>query len=99
MKVEDLKVELQQCVLSKNGNKAVFCNRILEAVLKNLPIFNNVGEFNEAGGTQVVFKNPENGWILGSRWRYIHLKKDSLEEITEAVFFAPTTLLYCRVPP
>ena len=48
----------------------------------NLPIINDGGEVNEAGGTLVTFPNPEDGWIPGSRWRELCLKKDLLEEIT-----------------
>ena len=53
---------------------------------KNLTIFNDGGEGNEAGSTQVEFPNPEDVWIPGSRWRELRLNKDSMEEITEAVF-------------
>ena len=65
---------------------------------KNLTIFNDGGEGNEAGSTQVEFPNPEDVWIPGSRWRELRLNKDSMEEITEAVFFAPSTREYFRVP-
>ena len=68
-------------------------------MLKNLPIFNAGGEVNEAGGIQFAFPNPEDGWIPGSRWRDLRLKKDLLEEITEARFCAPTTQEDFRVPP
>ena len=71
-------MELKRRSLSKNGNKAVLCNRFLEAVLNNLPIFNAGGEGNEACGTQVAFPNPDDGWIPGSRWRELRLKKDPL---------------------
>ena len=53
-----MNVELQRRALSKNVNKAVIWNRILEAVVNNLPIFNAGGEGNKAGGTQVAFPNP-----------------------------------------
>ena len=51
------------------------------------------------GGTKVAFPNPEDGWIPGPRWRELRLKKDPLEEITEAGFCVPTTQEYFRVPP
>ena len=57
-------------------------NQLLEVVVNNLPIFNTGGEGNEAGGTQVLFPNPEDGWILSLRWRELRLKKDPLKEIT-----------------
>ena len=43
MKVAELNVELKWRSLSKNGNKAVNCNEILEVVVNNLPIFNAEG--------------------------------------------------------
>ena len=66
-------------------------NRLLESVVKNLRTFNYGGEGNKAGGKKATFKTPEYGWIPGSIWRDTHLKKDTLEEITEAGFCAPTT--------
>ena len=60
-------------------------------MVNNLPIFNYLGEGNEAGGTQVAFPNPKNGWIPGSGWRDLVLKKDPLYVITRAIFCAPTT--------
>ena len=40
LKVVELKVELQRSALSKNYNKAVLYNQILEALVNNPPIFN-----------------------------------------------------------
>ena len=99
LKVTELKVGIQQRALSNNGNKAVLCNQLLEAVVNNLPIFNAGGEGNKAGGTQVAFTNPEDGRIPGLRWKELRLNKDPSEEITEAGFCAPTTQEDCRVPP
>ena len=99
LKVAEVKVELQRNAWSKNGNKAVLCNRILEAVVNIPPMFNSRGEGNEAGGTQVTFPNPEDGWIPGSRWREMRLNKDPLEEIIEVVFRTPTTQEDFRVLP
>ena len=48
---------------------------------------------------QVEFMNPKDGWITCSRWRELRLKKDPLEEIIEAGFFASTTREDCRVLP
>ena len=90
-KVVELKVELQRCAWEKNVNKDVLYNKILEAVVNNLPILDAEVEVNEAGGMQVTFPNPTDGWIMGSRWRDLRLKKYTLEEITEASFFSPTT--------
>ena len=84
-------MELQRSALRKNVNKAVIHNRILEAVVNNLPIFIAGGKVNRAGGTQVTFPNSEDGWILGSRWRELHLNKDALDRITKMLFCAPTT--------
>ena len=39
-KVVELKVELQRCAWEKNVNKDVLYNKILEAVVNNLPIIN-----------------------------------------------------------
>ena len=69
LKVAEVKVELQRNAWSKNGNKAVLCNRILEAVVNIPPMFNSRGEGNEAGGTQVTFPNPDDVRILCSMWR------------------------------
>ena len=65
--------------LGKNIYKAVLCNQLLEAVVKKLPIFNAGGEVNKSGGMKVIFPNPKGGWIRGLRWRYIRLKRDTLE--------------------
>ena len=51
------------------------------------------------GGTHVTFKNPEDVWIQGLRWRELILKKDNLKEITDAGFLEPTTREDCHVPP
>ena len=69
----------------------MLCNQLLEAVVNNLPILDAEVEVNEAGGMQVTFPNPTDGWIMGSRWRDIRLKNYTMEEITEASFFSPTT--------
>ena len=74
-------------------------NRILEEVVKNLPIINAGGGSNKLGGAQVTFPNPEDGWIPSLRWREMRLNKYRLEDITEAEFFATTTQEYCHVPP
>ena len=68
-------------------------------MVKNLPIFNAGGEDNKTGGTQVTSTNPGDGWIPGLSWRELLLKKDPLEEITEAGFCAPTTREDFRVLP
>ena len=74
----DLKVKLKRHALSKNGNKTVICNIILESVLNNLLNFNAEGEVNEAGGTQVEFMNSEDGRLPGLRWRDLRLNKHTL---------------------
>ena len=58
-------MELQRRALSKNGDKAVLCNRLVEAVLNNQKKFNAGGEVSKAGGMQVAFLNSEDGWVLG----------------------------------
>ena len=52
-------MELQRRSLSKNGNKAVLCNKLLKALVNNPPILNDVGDGNKAGGTQVIFSTPK----------------------------------------
>ena len=77
----------------------MLCYQLFEAVVNNLPILNARGEINEACGTQVKFTNYEDRSIPSSRWRKLRLKKDPLEEITEAIFHAPTKREDCSVPP
>ena len=79
LKVAEVKVELQRNAWSKNGNKAVLCNRLLEIVVNNLPILNDSEEANEAGGTQVSFPNPKDGWILGLKSRKLRLRINIME--------------------
>ena len=95
----NLKVELQCRALKQNGRKDVLYSPLLIAVVKNLPIINYGVEGNEVGSIQVTFTNPEDGWIPGSKWREMHLKKDPLEEIPEEIFCAATTQEDCHVPP
>ena len=66
-------------------------NELLEAVVNTLPILNAGRKGNKTGGMQVIFPNPSYGWIPGWRWRYLRLKKDTLEEIIEVGFRAPIT--------
>ena len=77
-------MEVQRRALKKNGRNDVLWNLLLEAVVNNLSMINAEREGNEAGGMQVTFPNPRDGWIPGLRWREMSLEKDHLEEITEA---------------